>query len=111
MLRTAPRYSLGAGISAKVPRLGTRVLTGYKWVSGVTVSRVDGYGESLFQMEPYLHLMVRQPLPKFALGRWGAITGCHKLLAPGYLSTRGFLASALTSPPPHAKFGHRRPAP
>jgi len=34
----------------------------------------DGYGESLFQMDPsYLHLVVRQPLPKFALGRWEAI--------------------------------------
>ncbi len=87
MLRTAPRHSLGAGISAKVPRLGTRVLTGYKWVSGVTVSRVDGYGESLFQMEPYLHLMVRQPLPKFALGRWEAIADCNNLLAQGYVST------------------------
>ena len=87
MLRTVPRHSLGAGISAKVPRLGTRVLTGYKWVSGVTVSRVDGYGESLFQMEPYLHLMVRQPLPKFALGRWEAIADCNNLLAQGYVST------------------------
>src|SRR6266705_2360441 len=87
MLRTAPRHSLGAGISAKVPRLGTRVLTGYKWVSGVTVSRVDGYGEALFQTEPYLHLMVRQPLPKFALGRWEAIADCNNLLAQGYVST------------------------
>src|SRR5882762_9065624 len=86
-LRTAQRHTLGAGISARVPRLGTRVQAGYKWVSGITVSSVDGYGESLFQMDPYLHLMFRQPLPKFALGRWEAIADCNNLLAQGYVST------------------------
>ena len=78
---------MGAGISAKVPRLGTKVKAGYKWVSGITVSSVDGYGESLFQTDPYLHLMFRQPLPKFALGRWEAIADCNNLLAQGYVST------------------------
>jgi len=87
MLRTAPRHSLGTSISATVPRLRTKVQTGYKWVSGTTVSRVDGYGESLFQMDPYLHFGVRQPLPKFALGKWEAIADCDNLLAQGYVST------------------------
>jgi len=67
-LRTAQRHALGAGISARVPRLGTKVQAGYKWVSGITVSSVDGYGESLFQMDPYLHLMFRQPLPSLPWG-------------------------------------------
>ena len=86
-LRTAQRHSLGAGISAKVPRLGTKVQAGYKWVNGVTVSSVDSYGESLFRMDPYLHLIFRQPLPRFALGRWEAIADCNNLLAQGYVST------------------------
>jgi len=85
--RTAQRHSLGAGISAKVPHLGTKVQAGYKWVNGVTVSSVDGYGGSMFQMDPYLHLLFRQPLPKFALGRWEAIADCNNLLAQGYVST------------------------
>jgi hypothetical protein len=87
VLHTAQRHSVGAGIAAKVPRLNTKVQTGYKWVNGVTVSSVDSYGESLFQMDPYLHLMIRQPLPKFALGRWEAIADCNNLLAQGYVST------------------------
>ena len=87
VLRHAQRHSLGAAISAKVPRLGTKVQTGYKWVSGVSVSAVDSYGESLFQMDSYLHLIVRQPLPKFSLGRWEAIADCNNLLAQGYVST------------------------
>jgi hypothetical protein len=83
VLRTAPRHSLGASVSAKVPRAGTKVEAGYKWVSGVTVSRVDLYGESIYQLDPYLHIGVRQPLPKFALGRWEAEADCDNLLAQG----------------------------
>src|SRR5712664_480004 len=37
-LRTVQRHSLGAEISANVPRLGTNVQAGYKWVNGITVS-------------------------------------------------------------------------
>src|SRR5882672_8763601 len=87
VLHTAQRHSIAAGISAKVPRLGTKVQAGYKWVNGVAVSSVDSYGESLFQTDPYFHLIVRQPLPKFALGRWEAIADCNNLLAQGYVPT------------------------
>ena len=85
-LRTAQRHSFGASVSAKVPRVGTKVNAGYKWVNGVTVSRVDAYGESLFQFDPYLHVSLRQPLPRFALGRWEAIADCDNLLAQGSVS-------------------------
>jgi hypothetical protein len=86
-LRTAQRHSWGAGVTTKVPRLGTKLDIGYKWISGVTVSRVDGYGESLYDLDPYLHVGFRQPLPKFAIGRWEAIADCDNLLAQGYVST------------------------
>ena len=86
VLHSAPRHSLAGIISARVPRLGAKVEAGYKWVHGMTVSRVDPYGESLFQTDPYLHLNVRQPLPKFAMGRWEAIADCENLLAQGYVS-------------------------
>jgi hypothetical protein len=86
-LRTTQRHSFGASVSARVPRVGTKFNAGYKWVNGVTVSRVDAYGESLFQFDPYLHLSVRQPLPRFALGRWEAIADCDNLLAQGSVST------------------------
>jgi hypothetical protein len=85
-LRTASRHSLGASISARVPHLGTKMNVGYKWINGATVTRVDGYGESLFQLEPYMHVGVRQALPKFGPGRWEAIADCNNLLAQGYLT-------------------------
>jgi len=86
-LRTAQRHSLGASVTTKVPRLHTKLDIGYKWISGVTVSRVDGYGESIYDLDPYLHVGFRQPLPKFAIGRWEAIADCDNLLAQGYVST------------------------
>ena len=86
LFRTAGRHSLGAGVSTRVPHLGTRVSARYKWISGPTVSRVDSFGESLYQMDPYLHLGVRQPLPKFAPGRWEARADCDNLLAQGYVT-------------------------
>jgi Carboxypeptidase regulatory-like domain len=84
--RTLQRQSLGASVTARVPRSGTKVSAGYKWTNGTSVSRVDGYGESLFQMDPYLHVGFRQPLPKFMAGRWEAVADCDNLLAQGYVS-------------------------
>jgi hypothetical protein len=98
-LRTAPRHSLGANLNAKVPRLGTKLDAGYKWVVGTTVSRVDLYGESLYQMDPFFHFGMRQPLPRFGLGRWEAVAECDNLFAQGYVpvGSRDGEASLLTA--------------
>lgn len=85
-LRMVPRQSVGVNISAKFPRTKGRITAGYKWISGPAVSRVDSYGESLYQMDPYLHVSVRQQLPKFGPGRWEAIADCENLLAQGYVT-------------------------
>jgi len=90
MLRTRTLHSAATKITARVPKAGTRFTTGYKWVSGSAVSRVDPYGEAIYDVTPYLSVGVRQPLPRFALGRWEANAECDNLLAQGYvpLSTR-----------------------
>jgi hypothetical protein len=90
MLRTSTLHSAAAKITARVPKAGTRFTTGYKWVSGPAVSRVDPYGEGIYDVSPYLFVGIRQPLPRFALGRWEANAECDNLLAQGYvpLSTR-----------------------
>jgi hypothetical protein len=82
-LRMERRQSVGVNVSGKIPRAGGRITAGYKWISGPAVSRVDSYGESLYQMDPYLHVSVRQQLPKFGPGRWEAIADCDNLLAQG----------------------------
>jgi len=85
-LRTVPRHSLAAKVSGKVPRTGTSLSAGYKWVSGVSVSRVDPYGENIYQVNPYVNIGIRQPLPRFALGHWEANAECDNLFAQGYVS-------------------------
>jgi hypothetical protein len=82
-LRMSPRHSVGVNVSAKLSRTGGHLTAGYKWISGSAVTRVDSYGETLYQMEPYLHVSVRQQLPKFGPGRWEAIADCDNLLAQG----------------------------
>ena len=98
MLRNAMHNSVGANISTKLPRMGTKVNAGYKWVSGRAVSRLDAYGESIFQMDPFLHVGVRQALPKFAPGHWEAIANCDNLFAQGYVSVNTHDGRALLVP-------------
>ena len=86
VLQTVARHSLGLNVSTRVPHARGRITVGYKWISGPAVSRVDSYGESLYQMDPFLHVSVRQQLPKFGPGRWEAIADCDNLLAQGYLT-------------------------
>ena len=62
----------------------------------MAISRLDSYGESLYQMDPYLHIGIRQTLPKFGPGRWQAIADCDNILAQGYvtLNTPGWTNDA-----------------
>lgn len=88
-LRTEQRHAFYGGAKAKLPRLGTRVAGGYQWIDGFVVSRLDSYGDSFFQTDPYLHVSMRQPLPKFVHGHWEALAECQNLLAQGYVPISG----------------------
>jgi hypothetical protein len=98
MLRTNMYHSLGANVSGQLPWSRTRFNAGYKWVGGTALSRIDSYGESLFQMDPFLHVAVRQSLPKFGPGRWEATANCDNLLAQGYVSLNSRDGRALLVP-------------
>jgi hypothetical protein len=86
MLKTAMHHSVGGAVTARIPRSGTKIVGGYNWISGSAISRVDSYGESMYQMDPYLHIGIRQTLPRFGLGRWQAIADCDNILAQGYVT-------------------------
>jgi hypothetical protein len=86
MLKTAMHHSVGGSVTARIPRSGTKIVGGYNWISGSAISRVDSYGESMYQMDPYLHIGIRQTLPRFGLGRWQAIADCDNILAQGYVT-------------------------
>ncbi|HSH17642.1 MAG TPA: hypothetical protein VLD18_16500, partial [Verrucomicrobiae bacterium] len=85
-LTTAKRHSFATRVSTRLPRLGTRVAASYKWISGPIVSRHDAAGESALQLDPYLNLQVRQPLPGILFsGRLEAVADFRNLLAQGYV--------------------------
>jgi len=84
-LATRYRQSLGAGVSATVPRFGTKFIASYKWLSGPAVSRLDAYGESLYHLDPYLNLEIRQPLPNLIPGHMEVQANLGNLLAQGYV--------------------------
>jgi hypothetical protein len=84
-LFTGKVHSFSAKLSARVPHAGTRITTGYKWMSRQTVSRQDPYGEALYQFDPYWNVSIRQPLPRVFSGRIEAQADFRNLLAQGYV--------------------------
>jgi hypothetical protein len=97
-LRNVSRNSVGANVKWTSHRTRTNVTAGYKWVDGPALTRLDNYGESLYQMDPFLHISVRQQLPRFGLGRWEAIADCDNLLAQGYVSMNSREGQAVLVP-------------
>jgi carboxypeptidase family protein len=85
-LRNAQRQSVATKIAARIPRTGTHLTAGYKWINDTALSRVDPYGEAAYQVSPYLNVGIRQPLPRMLFGRWEANAECDNLFAQGYFS-------------------------
>lgn len=84
-LSTQYRHAVGGRVSATIPRLHTQVTSGYKWLSGPVVSQLDAYGESLYHLDPYLSMEVRQPLPERFPCHMEVLADMGNLLAQGYV--------------------------
>lgn len=84
-LTTRYRHSLAGRVSTTVPRFGTKFSASYKWLNGPTVSRQDAYGESLYHVDPYLSMEIRQPLPSVFPGHMEVQADVGNLLAQGYV--------------------------
>jgi len=82
---TSNHHSVAGRISGKIPRSGTQFSASYKWVSGTVLSRTDQFGEAAYQIDPDLHLSVRQQLPGMS-GRWVALADFSNLLGQGYVA-------------------------
>jgi len=79
------RQSVAGRINSRLPRVGTELTVGYKWINGRVVSRQDSYGEAVYHVAPYLSAVIRQPLPRFIPGHPTAIADFGNLLAQGYV--------------------------
>jgi len=85
-LTTQYRHSVGARATATVPCLGTRISAGYKWVNGPAVTHQDPFGESIYHLDPFMSMEVRQRLPSFFPGHMEALVDLGNLFAQGYVS-------------------------
>lgn len=85
-LDTSYRHSVAARVRSRLPSVGTRLTASYKWISGPVASRQDAFGEVAYQVDPYLNLSVRQPMPSLLGGsRIEALADFRNLLAQGYV--------------------------
>jgi hypothetical protein len=82
-LNTVQRHSAAMKLTGKIPATRTKLTVGYKWINGMALSRVDPYGEAIYDMNPYLQIGITQPLPWSTLGHWEANAECDNLLAQG----------------------------
>ncbi len=85
---TSNHHSVAGRISGKIPQSGTQFSASYKWISGTALSRMDQFGEAAYEMDPNLHVSIRQPLPGLN-GHWEALADFSNLLAQGYVSLNG----------------------
>ena len=85
---TSNHHSVAGRISGKISQTGTQFSASYKWVAGTALTRMDQFGEAEYQMDPNLHISIRQQLPGLN-GRWEALADFSNLLAQGYVGVSG----------------------
>jgi Carboxypeptidase regulatory-like domain len=64
LLRSEFTQSFSGKFSARMPGIGTQIITTYTWLPAGRVTVVDPYGQSRMEFQPFLGLEIRQPLPK-----------------------------------------------
>ncbi|MGB9486541.1 MAG: carboxypeptidase-like regulatory domain-containing protein [Terriglobia bacterium] len=93
--------SLAGGVSARIPITRTQLTTSYEWVQRGRVTMVDPYGQADLQLQPFLDVQVRQPLPALAFlpAHIEAVAEFRNLLAQGYspLTQSGEMTLLLSS--------------
>jgi hypothetical protein len=88
-------------VSARIPGSRTQLITSYERVQRGRVTTVDPVGQADMQLQPYLDVQVRQPLPALAFlpAHIEAVADFRNLLSQGYspLTRAGQTAFLLNS--------------
>jgi hypothetical protein len=82
------RTQIVAGkVTTRLPRCRTQITTSYEWLPSGRVADVDPYGQANLQLQPFLGVQIRQPLPSLAFlpARIEALADFRNLLAQGYV--------------------------
>jgi hypothetical protein len=86
VLKPVQSSSLAGRVSARIPATQTQLTTSYGWVQRGRVTTLDPYGQADLQLQPFLDVQIRQPLPALAFlpARIEAIAEFRNLLLQGY---------------------------
>jgi hypothetical protein len=90
-MRQAQRQAIGGRLSATMPGTKTHWSASYRWTSGRALTPVDMFNASPGRVDPYLNIVLRQPVPGFGFlpGHVEALVDIRNLLAEGYVPVMG----------------------
>jgi hypothetical protein len=90
-MRTAERHAFGGKLKGKLPRAGTQWIASYRWTSGQALTPVDLFDSSPGQVDPFLNVFIRQPIPNlgFLPAHMEVLVEIRNLLAQGYVPVLG----------------------
>jgi hypothetical protein len=84
-MQKVSRHTLGCKVAGSVPVTHTRWIASYRWTNGPSITPVDSFNGSIGQMDPYMNVFVRQPVPTLGfLPKMEALVDVRNLLAQGY---------------------------
>lgn len=86
-ITTQRRQAIAAQFRGTIHRSHTQWITSYRWINGPAVTPVDLFNSSPGQSEPFLNLIIRQPIPSmgFLPAHVEAVVDLRNLLAQGYV--------------------------
>jgi len=86
-LSTDRSESVAAKVTARLPVSKTQITTSYEWMQRGRVTSLDPYEQASLQVDPFLGIQIRQPLPTLAFlpAHIEALADFRNLLAQGYV--------------------------
>jgi hypothetical protein len=105
-LRPERTHMVGGKVMTTLPKCNTQISTSYVWLPQGRVTGVDPYGQSTLQVQPFLGVQIRQPLPTLAFfpARIEALADFRNLLAQGYVPLDRSAEEALLLTPAYRSF-------
>jgi hypothetical protein len=90
-MHTTMRHAIAGGFSGVLPTCHTKWTASYRWTNGQALTPVDSFNASPGQIDPFLNLVLRQPIPRMGLlpAHMEALLDLHNLLAEGYVPVMG----------------------
>ena len=89
--RSSDHSAVTGKLKGVVPKTHTQWTASYRWTDGPVLSPVDMFNTSMGRADPFLDIMIRQPIPGmgFFPGHIEAIVDVRNLLAQGYVPVLG----------------------